>query len=111
MSWLRHYAETNVAWQANIKGLGWASPLVLGDRVFVASVWAPRATSSGRTAGSIKGSETGRLRTVCITGWSIAWICRPAAVGKGTPQHEAARAAAPQKHISPFVFDRRSDKF
>ena len=33
-------AETNVAWQAKIKGLGWASPLVLGDRVFVASVWA-----------------------------------------------------------------------
>ena len=32
--------ETHVAWQADIKGLGWASPLVLGDRVFVASVWA-----------------------------------------------------------------------
>jgi len=30
--------KTNVAWKAEIPGLGWGSPIVWGDRVYVSSV-------------------------------------------------------------------------
>ena len=31
--------EENVAWVADVPGLGWSSPIVWGDRVFVTTVW------------------------------------------------------------------------
>ena len=31
--------EENVVWSVDVPGLGWSSPIVLGDRVFVTTVW------------------------------------------------------------------------
>lgn len=31
--------EENVLWSVDVPGLGWSSPIVLGDRVFVTTVW------------------------------------------------------------------------
>ena len=31
--------EENVVWSVDVPGLGWSSPIVLGDRIFVTTVW------------------------------------------------------------------------
>jgi hypothetical protein len=43
-----HWSPTeNIAWKTKIPGLGWSSPIVYGERVFVTS-----ATEEGSRAGS-----------------------------------------------------------
>ncbi len=45
-------AETNVAWTAPMKGSGWSSPIVVGDRVFLTSA---ESENSARPTGMMAG--------------------------------------------------------
>ena len=89
--------DENVAWTADVPGMGWSSPVVWGDHVFVTSVVNTGADRSRRSPGSI---------------WAENWpastaphrwmVLRPrlrdrqAAVVEGSEQR---RAAATPKHL------------
>src|SRR4029079_94316 len=66
------WSETeNVAWKTNIPGLGWSSPIVWDDHVFVTA-----AISAGEEAAPIKGlydpgDDQGSLRDSTVHRWMV----------------------------------------
>lgn len=66
------WSETeNVAWKTTIPGLGWSSPVVWNDHVFVTS-----AVSSGEEAKALPGlydpgDEQGKTRSTSVQQWTV----------------------------------------
>jgi outer membrane protein assembly factor BamB len=61
----------NVAWKANIPGLGWSSPIVWGDHVFVTA-----AISAGQEPAPIKGlydpgDDQGSVKAASVHRWIV----------------------------------------
>ena len=86
-------ATENVAWRAPIPGLGWSSPIVWGDRVFVTTVVADEDYEGPRTGlylpagGADTPPDRRRART---TGCCSASTWRAATSSGGAP-HTAGR--------------------
>ena len=92
--------EENVVWSVDVPGLGWSSPIVLGDRIFVTTVW-----SEGEVEEPKKGLYLGGNRmqpSADVHHWSV--YCFDVETGERCWEREVMVAApglceAPEEHL------------
>jgi outer membrane protein assembly factor BamB len=93
------WSETdNVVWKASIPGLGWSSPVVWGDHIFLTS-----AVSAGQEVAPVKGlydpgDEHGKMKSSAAQRWTVYDV--DFKTGRVRWQHELRSAPPPiTKHI------------
>ena len=98
----------NVVWKTDIPGLGWSSPVVWDDHVFITS-----AVSTGKEATPIPGlydpgDDQGSVKSSSVNRWMVYDVDfddRKGPLGHRNAQRHAADRPAHQEHVR--VGDRR----